>query len=172
MELKVQVSVEGSVVQEVSGEISGTLSQRESLLRELFREVEGIAQEQSLRHDQPLVDRPECCGRPMKKSRLRERQLLTPSGMVTWGRQIYACGVCGCQTAPLDDRLGIPNGQFSPRLANLGMDFVQGDSYERAADMLKLHHGVCVSVRSLLNLAGDFSAVSASLNTPPMKRPS
>jgi hypothetical protein len=64
----------------------------------------------------------------MNKKRLRNRQLLTPVGVVTWDRRLYQCPQCDRQLVPLDDLLGVPRGQLSPRLANLGMDFVQVES--------------------------------------------
>ena len=91
----------------------------------------------------------------MNKKRLRNRQLLTPAGVVTWDRRVYQCPQCERQLIPLDDLLGVPRGQLSPRLANLGMDFVQVESYEQAMEKLRRQHGVSVATRSLVNLAGQ-----------------
>ena len=153
MNVRVEVSVDGGKMREFSGEVSGKLVDRERQLRDLFRLAEAAALEHSLQVDQPEVPRPPCCGRPMNKKRLRSRQLLTPVGVVTWDRRVYQCPQCGCQLIPLDDLLGVPRGQFSPRLADLGMDFVQVESFEQAAEKLKRQHGVWVATRSLMNLA-------------------
>ncbi len=91
----------------------------------------------------------------MNKKRLRSQQLLTPVGAVTWDRRVYQCPQCDRQRIPLDDLLGVPRGQLSPRLANLGMDFVQVESYEQAVEKLKRQYGVGVATRSLMNLAGQ-----------------
>ena len=155
MDFSVQITADGADVRGVSGEISGTLPERERQLRDLFRLAEAAALEHSLRLDQPEVLRPPCCGRPMNKKRLRSRQLLTPVGVVTWDRRVYQCPQCDSQLIPLDDLLGVPRGQLSPRLANLGMDFVQVESYEQAVEKLKRQHGVSVATRSLVNLAGQ-----------------
>lgn len=155
MNFSVQINANGTDVRGVSGEISGTLSEREKQLRDLFRLAEAAALEHSLRLDQPEVPRPPCCGRPMNKKRLRSRQLLTPVGVVTWNRRVYQCPRCDSQLIPLDDLLGVPRGQLSPRLANLGMDFVQVESYEQAVEKLKRQHGVSVATRSLVNLSGQ-----------------
>jgi hypothetical protein len=155
MKLKIQVSVEGGESREVTVEISGTLSQREDQLRAVFREAEGIALQQSLRLDQPTVARPRCCGRPMKKIRLRSRQLMTPVGVVTWNRRVYGCPRCGMQVAPLDAVLGVPRGQVSPRLANMSLDYVQVQSYEQAIAQLARHEGVRLPKRTLTNLCGE-----------------
>jgi len=155
MNFSIQITADGSDVRDVSGEISGTLSERETQLRDLFRLAEAAALEHSLRLDQPEVPRPPCCGRPMNKKRLRSRQLLTPVGVVTWNRRVYQCPQCDRQLIPLDDLLGVPRGQLSPRLANLGMDFVQVESYEQAVEKVKRQHGVSVATRSLVNLAGQ-----------------
>jgi hypothetical protein len=161
MRLRLQVSVEGGESREVSAEISGSLSQREDQLRELFREAEGIALEQSLRLDQPKVARPQCCGRPMNKIRLRSRQLLTPAGWVTWSRRVYGCPQCGLRVIPLDDVLGVPRGQLSPRLANVSMDYVQVQSYDQAMAQLARHHGVTLPKRTLVNLSWEVGPVAA-----------
>jgi len=155
MNFRIEITADGAGVPGVSGEISGTLAERERQLQDLFRLAEAAALEHSLRLDQPEVPRPQCCGRSMNKKRLRSRQLLTPMGVVTWDRRVYQCPVCGRQLIPLDDLLGVPRGQFSPRLANLGMDFVQVESYEQAVEKLKRQHGVSVATRSLVNLAGQ-----------------
>jgi hypothetical protein len=84
MNFSVEIKADGSDLRGVSGEISGTLAERERQLRDLFRLAEAAAVEHSLRLDQPEVPRPQCCGRPMNKKRLRSRQLLTPAGVVTW----------------------------------------------------------------------------------------
>ena len=63
---------------------------------------------------------------------------------------MYQCPQCGRQLIPLDDLLGVPRGQLSPRLANLGMDFVQVESYEEAMEKLKRQHGVGIATRSLV----------------------
>ncbi len=155
MDFSIQITADGADVRDVSGEISGTLSERERQLRDLFRLAEAAALEHSLQLDQPEVPRPPCCGRPMNKKRLRSRQLLTPVGVVTWNRRVYQCPQCDSQLIPLDDLLGVPRGQLSPRLANLGMDFVQVESYEQAVEKLQRQHGVSVATRSLVNLAGQ-----------------
>ena len=155
MNFRVEINADGADLRGVSGEISGTLAERERQLRDLFRLAEAAALEHSLRLDQPEVPRPQCCGRPMNKKRLRSRQLLTPAGVVTWDRRVYQCPQCGRQLIPLDDLLGVPRGQLSPRLANLGMDFVQVESYEQAVEKLRRQHGVSVATRSLVNLAGQ-----------------
>ena len=155
MNFDVQINANGTDLRGVSGEISGTLAEREKQLRDLFRLAEAAALEHSLRMDRPEVPRPQCCGRSMNKKRLRSRQLLTPAGVISWDRRIYQCPRCNCQLIPLDDLLGIPRGQLSPRLANLGMDFVQVESYEQAVEKLKRQHGVSIAHRTLVNLAGQ-----------------
>lgn len=155
MNFRIEINADGAEVRGFSGEISGTLAERERQLRDLFRLAETAALEHSLQSDQPEVPRPRCCGRSMNKKRLRTRQLLTPVGVVIWDRRVYPCPQCDRQLIPLDDLLGVPRGQLSPRLANLGMDFVQVESYEQAMEKLKRQHGVWVAARSLVNLAGQ-----------------
>ncbi len=155
MNLEIQITADGADVRGVAGEISGTLAERERQLRDLFRLAEAAALQHSLRTDQPEVPRPQCCDRAMNKKRLRSRQLLTPVGVVAWTRRVYQCPQCGSQRIPLDDLLGVPRGQLSPRLADVSMDFVQVESYEQAVEKLRRQHGVSVATRSLVNLAGQ-----------------
>ena len=141
------------------------MAQRESQLHELVRQVEAAALEHSLQAEQLQVQRPSCCGHAMNKQRLMSRQLLTPVGLIAWGRGVYRGPRCGRYIVPLDDLLGIPRRQFSPRLANLGMDIVQVESFGQAAEQLKRQHGVSVSSRTLVDLAGQIGFVARAFAT-------
>ena len=138
---------------EWTAEITGTLAERENACHAVARDVERAVLESSLRSGQPACERPTCCGRPMKKSRLRSRRLLTPVGVVDWLRRVFECPLCHRHAVPLDALLEIPSCQVSPRLAASALDLVTVQPYDPARAQLERLYGVHVATGTLENLA-------------------
>lgn len=143
-------------------EISGTLAEREQACHAVARDVERAVLEASLRSGQPACERPDCCGRPMKKSRVRSRRLLTPVGVVDWPRRVFVCPLCNRHAMPLDTLLEIASCQVSPRLAASALDLVAVQPYDKARAQLERLYGVHVATGTLENLAWRVRATAVA----------
>jgi len=97
----------------------------------------------------------EHCGQKLRSKGLRERQILTLFGWVTWKRRIGRCanGCKGIQTnAPLDKRLGLAKGQrTSAEVKWLACTLVVFVPYETAALLLRQMTGLNLSADTLWN---------------------
>lgn len=164
---------------EWTAEIAGTLVEREKACHAIARDVERAVLEASLRSGQPACARPTCCGRPMKKSRLRSRKLLTPVGVVDWSRRVFVCPSCGRHAVPQDALLAVPTCQVSPRLTAIALDLVAVQPYDKARAQLERLYGVHVATGTLENLASrvrpaalafEEAALEQGMPASPVKR--
>lgn len=142
MLVKITVEVDGRKAGEVEEEVSGTAAVMEESCLKVGRRVGRVVLENGLTQLERECRAPVCCRRAMGSRGRRPITVSTMTGLVTYERRRYRCGVCGHEVHAGDAQIQCGRHRVTMPLAKRICQLATTEHFTRLPQLVLDQHGI------------------------------